>query len=399
MGRGMAEQPLRINTARSADLEWKEPRSGMEALFTNVLVILVFIFLFGLLVFVHELGHYLLAKLFNIEVEEFGFGFPPRMVKLFQFRETEFTLNWIPIGGFVRPKGENDPGIPGGLASASPWARLSVLAAGSLMNLIVGVLLFTFAYAQQGIPDPSRIFVKINDVNTGSPAEAAGILPNDVITSVNNQPIGNVDDLSQIVRQNRGQEIEIAILREETETLVVRATPRLNPPQGQGSLGIGMENSFHFNRVSVPTAFRTALQDTGMQIRMFLAMPGMILRGELTEEQGRVVGPVGIFSLFNAVRETDVETAAEQQQAPPLLFFGYNVVRFFAIISIALGLTNLLPIPALDGGRILFVLPEILFRRRVPPQYENMIHLIGFIALILLMIIITRRDIIDPILR
>ncbi len=102
----------------------------MSGLINSVLEIVIFVLTFGLLIFLHEFGHYILSKLFNIEVEEFGFGFPPRLVKLFQFRETAFTLNWIPFGAFVRPKGENDPSVPGGLAAANPWARLAVLLGG-----------------------------------------------------------------------------------------------------------------------------------------------------------------------------------------------------------------------------------------------------------------------------
>ncbi len=108
----------------------------METFITSLLRILEFILALGLLIFLHELGHYIASKLFKIEVEEFGFGFPPRAVKLFQFRETEFTLNWIPFGAFVRPKGENDPEVPGGMAAAKPLVRFAVLLGGPLMNLL-----------------------------------------------------------------------------------------------------------------------------------------------------------------------------------------------------------------------------------------------------------------------
>ncbi len=128
----------------------------MNAILSTLVRILEFVVAFGLLVFLHELGHYLMSKVFNIEVEEFGFGFPPRLVKLFQFRETEFTLNWIPFGAFVRPKGENDPTVPGGLAAASPWARLAVLFGGPAMNLITGIFLFSLVFTQVGAPELTR---------------------------------------------------------------------------------------------------------------------------------------------------------------------------------------------------------------------------------------------------
>src|SRR5512146_396383 len=122
----------------------------MNGILSTLVRIIEFVIAFGLLVFLHELGHYLMSKLFHIQVEEFGFGFPPRLVKLFQFHETEFTLNWIPFGAFVRPKGENDPTVPGGLAAASPWARLVVLFGGPLMNLITGALLFSLIFSTIG---------------------------------------------------------------------------------------------------------------------------------------------------------------------------------------------------------------------------------------------------------
>ncbi|MBE0698435.1 MAG: site-2 protease family protein, partial [Anaerolineaceae bacterium] len=145
----------------------------MDAVFNSVLRILEFVVAFGLLVFLHELGHYLMAKLFNIQVDEFGFGFPPRLIKLFQFRETEFTLNWIPFGAFVRPRGENDPSVPGGLASATPGARLAILFGGPVMNLITGIILFSVIFTQVGAPDTKQVLIM--DVSPDTPAAAAGI--------------------------------------------------------------------------------------------------------------------------------------------------------------------------------------------------------------------------------
>src|SRR5512146_128178 len=148
----------------------------MNGISATLLNILEFVIAFGILIFLHEFGHYLMSKLFHIEVEEFGFGFPPRLVKLFKFRETDFTLNWIPFGAFVRPKGENDPTIPGGLAAASPWARLAVLFGGPLMNLITGILLFSLVFTKIGAPDLKTVLIV--DVNKNSPASAAGMMPN-----------------------------------------------------------------------------------------------------------------------------------------------------------------------------------------------------------------------------
>ena len=362
----------------------------MDAVLDTLVRIAEFIIAFGLLVFLHEFGHYIMAKLFNIEVEEFGFGFPPRMLRLFKFRETEFTLNWIPFGAFVRPKGENDPNVPGGLASASPWARLAVLGGGSLMNLATGVLLFGLVFNQVGVAN--RQVVLISDVAENTPASQAGIQPNDEVLTANGVRIDSMDRLRQVVDQNLGKEIPITLKR-GNETIETSATPRANPPAGQGALGIVMSNPVR--QVSWLEAIPQAVSTTIDQGRQLITLPVMLIRGQLSAEEGRLVGPKGIYDIYQEARSRDQEGAnipAAEQPSPWL-----NRLGLLATLSVALGYTNLLPIPALDGGRILFVLPEILLRRRVPAQYENMIHLIGFAALILLMIYITTQDIINPI--
>jgi regulator of sigma E protease len=154
----------------------------------TILTWLVFILAFGGMVLIHEFGHFIVARLCKIEVEEFGIGLPtPGAVTLFTWQGTRFTLNWLPLGGFVRPKGENDPNVPGGLAAASPWKRLAVLVAGPLMNLITAVIVFSIIINQSGgiitsQPEnsgPTRLLV--TSVVPGSPAEAGGFQVGDTI--------------------------------------------------------------------------------------------------------------------------------------------------------------------------------------------------------------------------
>jgi regulator of sigma E protease len=361
----------------------------MDAILSTLLRILEFVIAFGLLVFVHEFGHYIMSKLFGVEVEEFGFGFPPRLVRLFKFRETEFTLNWIPFGAFVRPKGENDPSVPGGLAAANPWARLAVLFGGSLMNLIVGILLFSLLFARVGAPDTTRVLIV--GVNDGSPAAAAGFKMDDIVASVNGEPINSTEELSSVVRANLGKELQINLLR-GTETVTVSAVPREKPPEGQGALGITMSNPVR--QINWLQAIPYAGRMTFEQGRQLLALPGQLLAGKVSAEETRFVGPKGIYDIYQAARERDAEDASTTPAEGPI---GLNTLGLLATLSVALGFTNLLPIPALDGGRILFVLPEILFRRRIPAQYENMIHLVGFALLIILMIYVTTQDFINPV--
>lgn len=358
--------------------------------FTIIQTIIEFVIAFGILLFLHEFGHFITSRMFGIEVEEFGFGFPPRLVRLFTWKGTEFTLNWIPFGAFVRPKGENDPAIPGGLASANPWKRLGVLVGGPFLNILTGIVIFAILFSKTGVPDTKK--VQIMEVAQGSPAEMAGILPNDIISKINSTEITDTTQLASLVKANLGQEITLTLSRQE-KFLEVKATPRVNPPPNQGSLGIVMGNPVR--PITVWQAIPYSLMATGAQGVALITMPIMLIRGQVAAEDARMVGPVGMYDIYSQVRSRDI--SAEAQPSSPA---AETMNRFWllGVISIALGFTNLLPIPALDGGRIIFVLPELLFRKRVPAQYENMIHLIGFAALLALMVYVTTQDITNRII-
>jgi regulator of sigma E protease len=355
----------------------------------NLVLILQFILVIGLLAFLHELGHFLASKAFHIEVEEFGFGFPPRLVKLFTWSGTEVSLNWIPFGAFVRPKGENDPEIPGGLAAASPFARLAVLFAGPLMNLFVGIILFTMVFQQTGAPDYNK--VEIISISELSPANDAGLLPGDIIASIDNIEITSIDQLSSVVRQSLDQEVTFTFYRED-ELQTVQLTPRSEYPDDQGPIGIGISNPIV--PVSLSQAIPFGFLATYSQAKQLFLLPGKLIAGEVSGEEARILGPKGIYDVYKNAHDMDVETQQTTETEQPV---GINVLWITAVISVAFGLTNLMPLPALDGGRILFVLPEILFRKRVPAKYENMVHFVGFSALIVLLFFITFQDIFNPV--
>src|SRR5512144_305033 len=156
----------------------------------DTLSLVIFIIAFGSMVIIHEFGHFIAARACNIEVEEFGIGLPtPGAVKLFTWKGTRFTLNWLPLGGFVRPKGENDPNVPGGLAAASPWKRLAVLFAGPLMNLLAAVIIYSIIFNRVGVPDTSKVLIA--SVVPESAAATAGFKDGDILVSGNGQPITN----------------------------------------------------------------------------------------------------------------------------------------------------------------------------------------------------------------
>jgi regulator of sigma E protease len=355
----------------------------------NILLnILGFVLALGFLAFLHELGHFLVSRFFKIEIEEFGFGFPPRIAHLFNLGGTAFTLNAIPFGAFVRPKGENNPEVEGGLAAANPWARLAVLFGGPVVNILTGIILFSLIFARTGIPDLGK--VQIIEVNKNSPAELTGLRSGDMITNINNITINSMDSLSQAIKASVGKEITIHYTR-NGEPAEISATPRINPPKGEGSLGIIMANPIR--QVSMLQAIPFAAYFTYEQGKQIILLPGKLIRGQIDPAQARVVGVVGMGQIYLQAVEEDQKITTNPEAETPAV----NVLSLLGIISVALGITNLLPIPALDGGRILFVLPEILIRRRIPAEYENIVHLIGFAALITLMVYITAQDIFNPI--
>jgi regulator of sigma E protease len=359
----------------------------MSSALSLAVQIVEFILAIGIMAFLHESGHFLVSRLFKIEVEEFGFGFPPRMVKLFTWKGTLFSLNWIPFGAFVRPKGENDPDVPGGLSSSSPWARLFVFLGGPVMNILTGIILFTIVFSHTGLPNTS--VVQIVDVSAASPAALANLLPGDVLTSINGQKVDSMQALSQNVQSNLGKLITIDYLR-QTKPGQVQLTPRVNPPQGQGALGIVMGNPIM--TISWYQAVPFAAQVTFEQAKQLILLPVHLIQGSTAQNAVRFVSPKGMFDIYQQVQTQDAQASTTGQPSGSV-----NTLWFLAAVSVAFGLTNLLPLPALDGGHILFVLPEIFLRRRVPARFEAVVHLVGFFALIALMIYITTQDFINPI--
>ncbi|HVN15603.1 MAG TPA: M50 family metallopeptidase [Anaerolineales bacterium] len=360
--------------------------------------LVVFVLALSAMVFLHEFGHFIAARLFGIEVEEFGFGLPSyRIATLFKWKGTEFTLHALPLGGFVRPKGENDPNVPGGLAAASPWKRLAVLFAGPLMNLLTAVVVFGLITALQGIPTLGPIH--IDDVSANSPAQQAGLQANDLIVAVNGQNVDRTSTVSSLIYANLDKPVQLLIERDGKQ-MTITATPLSSRQPNQGALGITM--SPPTRAATIGEVLSDGFMITGLQAAGLVYLPIALVQGAIQPSEARVVGLKGIFDIVNAAVQKDVQT----RETEPTASSGAPVssgsrptnwtLSVIAMLSVSLGVINLFPIPALDGGRILFTLPEILFHRRVPPEVENMVNGVAMLLLIAFMIYINAMDFINP---
>lgn len=360
------------------------------------MTILVFILLLSFLVIIHELGHFFAAKWAKVKTEEFGLGYPPKAIRLFRWMSTDFTLNWIPFGGFVRMYGEDqahaeaDPKAKehGAFFTKTKWQRAVIIAAGPLVNFIFGVIAFSALFSVYGIPESQGIM--ITGVSPDSPAQTAGLMENDVVKSVviDNQPktFESVTAFVTSVREQQGKEVILELDRAgELITTEVYIRTASEIPEGQGALGVSVspvESGFtRYPWWQMPfrgayTGIQVSLEFSLEILRQLSRLLPQLLTGRVPAD---VAGPIGI-----------VHQASEQD----LLSSGLGtMVNFVAILSINLAIMNILPIPALDGGRLLMILIETITRRRVSPTYERWIHTVGFIGLLALITLVSFRDV------
>lgn len=348
--------------------------------------VLLFLVLLTIMVFVHELGHFLTAKRAGIMVEEFAVGFPPRVWSR-KRGETEYSINAIPLGGYCKMLGEEDPTYPRSFARASrPW-RLLVLAAGALMNFLLAIILFASAYAA-GWPTVTQAQVVVMQAQPGLPAEAAGLQQGDSIISLAGQPVNGVTDLRTISEAHKGETIPVVVQRNgQQQTLQI--TPRASWPAGEGPLGVSIsERATKVEPVTypIPTALVNGAKQTFQMIVLTFSLPVAAIQGLIPWDVVRPVGPVGIYTIATQAAEATVQQG-----------WWFPILSVIASLSAGLGVANLLPIPGLDGGRIIFVLIEVIRGRRVSPQMEGTIHLIGMAVLLSLVLAITFVDISTPI--
>jgi len=343
-----------------------------------------FILVLTPVVLIHEIGQLAAAKLSKIRVDEFGFGLPPRAAKLAERNGTIYSLNWIPLGGFVRPAGEDDPSVPGGFASASKKARFFVLISGAGANFLAALLIFWLALV---IGPPA---IEVAQVYDGSPAQEAGLLAGDVIISAAGVRADSSMALREVVDQNAGSPISVTILRDGQEVIVtlVPRRPGEFDATNDGPIGVGLTAATGGERISRGPieAAVSSLDFMWQNIALYGRLPGMLISGEITPQEARPVSVVGISQIAGQAAESSASSGSL-----------YPILTMAAFINIALGLTNLLPIPALDGGRILFIIIEAIRGRRIEPERESMVHVIGMLVLLGLMVLLIFQDIVNPI--
>lgn len=383
---------------------------------------LIFLLILSVLVLIHELGHFLVAKKLGIKVEEFGFGFPPRALSI-KRGETVYSINFLPIGGFVKLYGEDEAG--GGRISVrnskfktqsfpekerafftrSVGQRASVVIAGVVMNALLAIVIFyiylfiagfkaevplLLNYNFSSVNQKNVSDVLVSGVSKNSPAEKAGIKAPARITSVNNITNFSGKEFFEIVNKNKGKEIIVKWIDLKTNQVkTTKIVPRVNPPKNEGALGIRFAvvttSKLTYDTIA-QKVFSGITYPTDLALYNFKIMGHLIslsLQQKTAAPLGdSVAGPVGIFSVVGTTLQIqDFKERVAQ------------ILNIAGLLSISLAVFNVLPIPALDGGRLFFILLEGLIGKKISPKFESMIHTIGMAVLLALIFLITFKDI------
>jgi regulator of sigma E protease len=298
---------------------------------------------------------------------------------------TIYSLNAVPFGGFTKMLGEEDPTYPGSLASKSKRTRIMVLAAGSGMNLLAAVLFFSLAMVvgAPALADPENAVV--SSVLPGTPAESSGIEPGDLILQADEADILTIEDLQRHTLSHLGEPIVLTIQRGD-EILDVTVVPRTSHPPDEGPIGITLTPRTTIERYPWYEALWHGLKEVVTLTGFIISVPMQILRGLIPADLARPVGPVGVGQLVGDAVQFSLDTG-----------WWFPVMQMMGTLSVALALTNLLPLPAMDGGRILFIIVEGIRGRRLDPAKEGMVHLVGMLLLVALMLFITWQDVVNPI--
>ncbi len=379
--------------------------------------LIVFLVILSILVIIHELGHFLTAKKFGIKVEEFGFGFPPRALGK-KIGETLYSINWLPIGGFVKLYGEDEAGggsvqvktsedkeydLKRAFFARPAWQRAVVILAGVVMNLFLAALIFYTYFLITGFKAEIPLigdykFFGVNQANLanvvgfvekGSPADQAGMRPPLKIIKVAGITPTATENVIKIISENRGRPTSVDAENLITYKMVhFTVTPRKNPPKGQGPIGIALDENAELTYATpIQKLFSGFIHPINLMAYNLYAIKKVIEFSFASHNAGLVTegfsGPVGIYRII-----TDLLSIPDIKERFT------QVLNLAGLLSISLAFFNVLPIPALDGGRLFFILIELVTRRKVPAKYETAAHAIGLAVLLCLILLITFFDVV-----
>jgi len=338
--------------------------------------LIIFVIALSVLVLVHEFGHFFIARKTGVKVEEFGLGLPPRIIGK-KFGDTIYSINLLPIGGFCKLYGEDGDGKgTDAFNHKKPWQKLLIVLGGVLMNLVLAVVIFTIVYLFTGIPKVTDQ-VKILNVVANSPAASVGLKEGDWVKKIGDKEIKTADELTTEVGKYKGQKIDLTI----NDNKLVNIEVRQNPPEGEGSMGIAISNT---EMVKIPwyrldLSIKAGFEEAYYWGKIIASGVGQMIGGLLTGNPPKdVSGPIGMYEATSAIKQNQGLLA---------------VIHFFGIVSVNLAIVNILPFPALDGGRIIFVLYEMITRRKANQKVEIVANNLGMILLLGLILLITIGDI------
>ena len=344
------------------------------------MTIVLFVLVFGVIVVGHELGHFLLAKANGITVVEFSVGMGPKLLR-FKKGGTEYSLRLLPIGGACMFEGEdgldNDNGTPseGAFPNASVWARISTVFAGPFFNFILAYILAMIVVGYAGSDRPV-----INGLIDGYPAQEAGMQPGDVITRMNGERIYVAREIWLNTYVGAGETMKVEFLRDgekHTATLV----PKYDEEEERYLLGFNGYGDYVDCRNA--GIFKYSYYEVRYSLRATIKSLGMLIQGKASKDD--ISGPIGVAQVIGEVKE----------QAEPygIWMVILNMINIALLLSVNLGVMNLLPLPALDGGRLVFLIIEAIRGKPVPPDKEGMVHFAGFVVLMVLMVFVMFNDI------
>jgi len=398
-----------------------------------LVTIIVFLLILSVLVLVHEAGHFFMAKIFGIKVEEFGFGLPPRAIGK-KIGETLYSINWLPIGGFVKLYGEDEAGagkisLPKKSSSdavtnksfamkkeeikiskaglkieeeeiemsetitvgkknededsnraffAKPiWQRFIVIFAGVFMNFVLAVAIISFLFSVVGVPILGNK-VMVDTVIKGSPAQKAGLRVGDIVEAINGTAITSTTQLISTTKQHLGEKLTLKVKSKNSKVESLEITPRKKYPSNEGAMGVAISQDATIKKYpwfQAPfVGTKEALNETYLIANgLVMIVVQIFTRGSVPSD---VAGPIGIAQLTGVVVNNGL----------------YAVLSFVSLLSLNLAIINVLPIPALDGGRLLFIVIEGVFRKKVNQRIEGYAHMIGMAILLGLIALITLHD-------